>query len=66
MTIAKNYFEKQLKDQEFRDYYKKEKQALDIEYLLEELKQDIINQKPISVLLSEVEDIKKMITSQLT
>ena len=66
MTIAKNYFEKQLKNQEFRDHYQKEKRALDIEYLLEELRQDIIDQKPISVLLSEVEDLKKMITSQFT
>lgn len=62
MTVAKNYFEKQSKSEEFRSHYQKEKQALDIEYILEELRQDIINQKPISVLLSEVEDLKKMIS----
>jgi len=66
MTIAKSYFEEQLNNQEFRNHYQKEKQALDVEYLLEELKQDIINQKPINILLSEVEELKKMITSQLS
>jgi polyhydroxyalkanoate synthesis regulator phasin len=66
MTIAKSYFEEQFKNQEFRNHYLKEKQALDIEYLLEEIKQDIIKQKPISVLLSEVEDLKKMITNQIS
>ena len=63
MTIAKNYFEEQFKNKEFRNHYIKEKQVLDIEYLLEELRQDIINQKPKNILLSEVENIKKFLSN---
>ena len=63
MTIAKNYFDAQLKNEEFIKHYQKEKQSLDIEYLLEELRQDIINQKPKNILLSEVENIKKFLSN---
>ena len=43
MTIAKEYFEHQLKNSEFKLYYLNEKKKHDIEYMLEELKQDTIN-----------------------
>ena len=59
MTIAENYFEQQLKNPEFKLNYLTEKEKLDIEYMLEELKQDIINRKPTKVLISEIDNLKK-------
>jgi len=44
MTIAEKYFEQQLKNPEFKLHYLNEKEKLDIEYMLEELKQDIIHE----------------------
>ncbi len=61
MSIAKKYFEEQLENPEFKKHYSEEKKMLDIEYMFEELKQDIIDQKPTKVLLSEVENLKKVI-----
>ncbi|MFQ5686171.1 MAG: hypothetical protein ACE5GV_05870 [Candidatus Scalindua sp.] len=49
MTIAEEYFEQQLKNPEFRLHYINKKEKLDIEYMLEELKQSIINKKPTNL-----------------
>jgi phage terminase Nu1 subunit (DNA packaging protein) len=61
MTIAKEYFEQQLKNSEFKLHYLNEKEKLDIEYMLEELKKDIINKKPTNVLISEIENLEKIL-----
>ncbi len=61
MTIAKKCFERQLNNPEFKIHYLNEKEKLDIEYMLEELKQDIINKKPTNVLISEIENLKKIL-----
>ncbi len=61
MTIAEKYFEEQLKNPEFKLHYLNEKEKLDIEYMLEELKQDIIDKKPTNVLISEIENLKKIL-----
>ena len=46
MNIAREYFKKQWKNESFRHSYLEEKVKLDIEYHLEELKRDILSQKP--------------------
>lgn len=49
MNIAKEYFKKQWKNEEFKHSYLEEKVKLDIEYHLKELKRDIESQKPQEV-----------------
>jgi len=46
MNIAKDYFNKQWKNEEFRHAYLEEKVKLDIEYHLEELKKNLQSQRP--------------------
>ncbi len=45
MNIAKDYFKKQWKNEEFQHSYLEEKVKLDIEYQLANLKKDIQSQK---------------------
>lgn len=46
MNIAKDYFRKERKNEEFQNAYLEEKVKLDIEYQMEKLKKDIPSQKP--------------------
>lgn len=63
MNIAKEYFKKQWKNEEFKHYYLEEKVKLDIEYHLEELKRDIKSQKPQEELIKKVDFIEQYILS---
>jgi len=61
MNIAKDYFKKQWKNEEFRHTYLEEKVKLDIEYHLEELKKDIKSQKPAEELINRVNFIEQYV-----
>ena len=63
MNIAKRYFQEQLNNEEFRQSYLEEKTKLDIEYQLEELKQDIKSSKPVNELLKKIDFIEKYVLS---
>ena len=54
MNIAREYFEKQWKNEEFKHSYLEEKVRLDIEYHLRELKRDIRRQKPQEELVKKL------------
>lgn len=57
------YFEKQLKNEEFKRSYLEEKVKLDIEYRLEELKKDIESHKPEEELIRKVNLIEQYLLS---
>jgi hypothetical protein len=63
MNIAKEYFKKQQKNEEFRHSYLEEKVTLDIEYRLEELKRDITDRKPQEELIRKVDLLEKYVLS---
>jgi hypothetical protein len=58
MTIAKGYLKQQMKNPEFKQSFLNEKARLDIEYQLEELKQDIAICKPASELIGIIDQIE--------
>jgi len=61
MNIAKDYFKKQWKNEEFRHTYLEEKVKLDMEYHLEELKKDIKSHKPSEELINRVNFIEQYV-----
>jgi hypothetical protein len=61
MNIAQQYFQQQLATDEFRHAYFEEKAKLDIEYQLEELKNDIQARKPIEELIQKIEYIERYV-----
>lgn len=61
MNIAQQYFQQQLKTEEFRHAYFEEKTKLDIEYQLEELKQAIQAHRPIEDLLQKIDYIERYV-----
>jgi len=61
MSIAEQYFKKQLKSGELRRSYLEEKRRPDIEYRLEEPKKDIRTRKSPDELIEKAEDIKKLV-----
>ena len=63
VNIAKGYFKKQWKNEEFKHSYLEERVKLDIEYHLEELKRDIESQKPQEELIKKVDLIEQYILS---
>ena len=63
MNIAKEYFRKQWKNEEFKHSYLEEKVKLDIEYHLEELKKDIQSKKPQEELIKKVDFIEQYVLS---
>ena len=62
MSIAEKYFTEQLKSDEFRRAYLEEKTKLDIEYRLEELKQDVRKRKSPHELIEKIEDLERFVT----
>ncbi len=61
MNIAEQYFQKHLRVDEFKHSYLQEKVKLDIEYQLEELKNDIRTVKPVEELIKKIECIEKYV-----
>jgi hypothetical protein len=61
MDEAKKYFETQLSNPEFRKHFIEEKIRLDIEYELDELEHDIIEDKSPDTLLTKIKHIKKLL-----
>jgi hypothetical protein len=61
MDEAKKYFETQLNNPEFRKHFIEEKIRLDIEYELDELEHDIIEDKSPDTLLTKIKHIKKLL-----
>lgn len=54
--VRGKYLKEQLKSDEFRRAYLEEKKRLDIEYRLEELKEDVQTHKSSNELIEKVED----------
>ncbi len=63
MSIAREYFQNQLANEEFKRSYLEEKVKIDIEYQLEELKKDIQTRKSIKELIEKVNVIEQYVTS---
>jgi len=63
MNTAKKYLREQLSVPEFKRSYLEEKIKLDIEYQLEELKNDIQSHKPNDELMKKIDSIKQYVTS---
>lgn len=61
MNIAQTYFQKQFSVAEFRHAYLEEKAKLDIEYQLEELKQDIQARKSTEELIRKIDQIEQYV-----
>ena len=61
MNIAKEYLNQQMKNKEFQQGFLNEKARLDVEYQLEELKQDIAECKPASVLIGKIDQIEQFV-----
>ena len=58
MNNATKYFQKQMENEEFRNSYFAEKIKLDLEFLIDELADNINSEKPKTQLLSYVKKIK--------
>jgi hypothetical protein len=58
MNNAAKYFQKQMENEEFRNSYFAEKIKLDLEFLIDELVDNINSEKPKTQLLSHVKKIK--------
>ncbi len=63
MNIAKEYLDKQMENPLFKETYEKEKRKLDLEYKLNELENNIKNHISEEIIISEIEIIKKLISS---
>ncbi|MBF0463968.1 MAG: hypothetical protein HQK88_10650 [Nitrospirae bacterium] len=63
MSIADEYLKKQLSVPEFKQSYMEEKVKLDIEYQLEDLKNDIQSLKPSEEIIKKIDRIEKFILS---
>jgi hypothetical protein len=61
MNIAQQYFQQQLSNAEFRHAYLEEKAKVDIEYQLEELKEDILACKPIEEIIQKIDRIEQYV-----
>lgn len=61
MNIAKKYLQQQINDPDFRQSFLNEKTRLDIEYQLEELKNDITGCKPIHELIGKIDLIESFV-----
>lgn len=61
MNIAKEYLKHQMKDPIFKGSFLNEKVRLDIEYQLEELKQDIAGCKPINEIIGKIDQIESFV-----
>jgi hypothetical protein len=61
MNIAQKYFDEKLKDDEFRKAYSEEKLRLDIEFMVDELKDKIKADKSKLSLIREVNKIKRVL-----
>ena len=61
MSIAKEYLKQQMQNPEFRQSFLNEKARLDIEYQLEELKQDIALCKPANELIGKIDQIERFV-----
>lgn len=57
MNNATKYFQKQMENEEFRNSYFAEKVKLDLEFLIDELVDNINSEKPKTLLLSHVKKI---------
>lgn len=64
MNIAQQYFQQQLSATEFRHAYLEEKARLDIEYQLEELKEDIRDCKPIDEIIQKIDRIEQYVMAE--
>lgn len=63
MNNARKYIDGQMKNDKFRDSYYEEKKKLDIESLLDELKQNIQTNQSKSELLEAVRKIENALIS---
>ena len=61
MTIAKEYLKQQMQNPAFKQSFLNEKARLDIEYQLEELKQDIAVCKPANELIGKIDQIERFV-----
>jgi hypothetical protein len=61
MNIAKEYLNHQTKDPVFKGSFLNEKARLDIEYQLEELKQDVAGCKPINEIIGKIDRIERFV-----
>jgi hypothetical protein len=61
MNIANKYLKHQMKDPIFKGSFLNEKVWLDIEYQLEELKQDIAGCKPINEIIRKIDRIESFV-----
>ncbi|MCG2709295.1 MAG: hypothetical protein L6246_03100 [Thermodesulfovibrionales bacterium] len=63
MNIARKYLRGQLSSEEFRRSFLEEKTKLDLEYKLEELKNDIKSRKSREKLIKKIDSIEEYVMS---
>lgn len=63
MNIARKYLRGQLSSEEFRRSFLEEKTKLDLEYKLEELKNDIKSRKSPEKLIKKIDSIEEYVMS---
>ncbi|MBU4320375.1 MAG: hypothetical protein KJ739_04725 [Nitrospinae bacterium] len=63
MNIARKYLRGQLSSEEFRRSFLEEKTKLDLEYKLEELKNDIKSRKSREKLIKKIDSIEEYVLS---
>ena len=61
MNNARQYIENKMKDENFRRSYVEEKLKIDLEFIIDELNENIKNDKPKNELLKGVKKLKRVI-----